>query len=330
MMSSAGRVVIGGGTGFVGSQLAAALERKGYQPVIVSRKRQGERQPTWKTLFAPAETGNRKMISWEDLNRDGLPSGTVGVVNTAGHNVLDPFWRWGDDLKKTIYDSRISTTGLLAKCVTEASTPPLAYVSMSGVGFYPPSTDNEQYTESSEGGQHDWLARLAKDWENAATLPKSVNTRSVVLRSGVVLGRQGGLVQQTILPFYLGLGGRMGPGDQVMPWIHVKDLADLIVHCLFNPECRGVYNAVAPDIVTNSKFVQTYASTMWRPAIFPIPSWVFNVIYGEERAAMVTQTQTVLPSRTLESGFEFRFPTIEEACEEFAHLSYIDSDSIPS
>eukprot|EP00088_Acartia_fossae_P065912 TRINITY_DN81414_c0_g1_i1.p1 TRINITY_DN81414_c0_g1~~TRINITY_DN81414_c0_g1_i1.p1 ORF type:complete len:139 (-),score=45.11 TRINITY_DN81414_c0_g1_i1:47-463(-) len=135
------------------------------------------------------------------------------------------------------------------------------------------------------------------------------------------------MIQQTILPFFFGLGGRMGSGDQVMPWIHVKDVAGLMVHCVNNDKCSGVFNTVAPEVITNNTFTQSYAGTLNRLAIFPVPGFVLNTIFGEERANMVLQSQTVVPKKALDTGYEFRFPTIKEACEEFAHLGYIDPDS---
>ena len=158
---------------------------------------------------------------------------------------------------------RVMTNKVLAKAIEQARVPPLAFVSMSGVAYYPPSTEGSPpHTEQSSGGKHDFMARLARDWEEAAVLPHTADTRCVQLRSGVVLGRNGGMVQQTILPFFFGLGGRMGSGQQAMPWIHVKDLADLSIHCLESPKCSGVYNAVAPDIVTNSQFVKAFAGAL--------------------------------------------------------------------
>ena len=164
----------------------------------------------------------------------------------------------------------------------------------------------------------------------------------VSLRSGVVLGRQGGLVEQTIIPFSLGLGGRMGSGNQVMPWIHVKDLASLVVYCVINKNCSGVYNAVSPHPTTNTDFVKAYARELNRPAIIPVPEFVFKAVFGSERANIITQSQvknspvqffseifpvqTVLPRRTLESGFSYTYPTIVEAAEEFAHFMYEDTN----
>ena len=205
---------------------------------------------------------------------------SAGGVQSSEENIFFMFCRWSDKLQKELYESRYDELSLrsipfslviprvlsnkvLAKAIEQARVPPLAFVSMSGVAYYPPSTEGSPpHTEESSGGEHDFMARLARDWEQAAVLPSTVDTRCVQLRSGVVLGRTGGMVQQTILPFFFGLGGRMGSGQQAMPWIHVQDLADLSVHCLESHNCSGVYNAVAPDIVTNSQFVKAFAGAL--------------------------------------------------------------------
>jgi len=336
----AGLVLVAGGSGFVGRAVCRALERGGYRAVIVSRS--SAPAPSGPLAWLPASlasllspgwasTSWSGRVTWEQLETSGLPAGTVGVVNCSGQNVLDPLRRWGEKLQGELYSSRVGTNQRLAQAIAKTSTPPLAFISMSGAAYYPPcSSVGEGSSETSGGGEHNWMARLSKDWEAATALPPSVPTRTIQLRSGVVLGREGGLVQQTILPFYLGLGGRMGPGSQYMPWIHVKDLASLIVHCLETPSCRGPYNAVSPHIVTNSQFVTAFASTLRRPAIFPAPEFIFRLIFGRERAGIVCDSQVVLPLRTVESGFTYQYGSIEAACGEFAHLAYIDPDTIPS
>ena len=155
--------------------------------------------------------------------------------------------------------------------------------------------------ETSAGGEHDFLARLCVDWEETARLPpdQGQGCRSVSLRSGVVLGRHGGMIQQLIVPFWLGLGGRMGSGDQPLAWIHVKDLASLVLHCLEEDACRGVLNAVAPEVVRNREFVAEFARVLDRPAVVPVPESVFNLLYGEERAASVVSDNPHLYSRSI-------------------------------
>lgn len=325
-----GRIVVGGGTGFIGKEVVSLFERLDYEVLVISRKKKAKASENWQVKLEiltdrDEEPLDQNTRSWIDIEEDGLPSGTVAVVNTAGQNVLDPLRRWSPGFKQNVYNSRVNTNHLLAKAIARSKVKPKAFVHMSGVGFYPPGLSVQD--ENSDGGKHDFLAKLVTDWERAAQLPPEVPTRVVSLRSGVVLGRNGGLVQQTILPFFLGVGGSMGAGSQLMPWIHVKDLASLIAHSVFS-ECSGVYNAVAPQTVTNKQFVKAFASEMGRPAIIPLPEFVLKAVFGAERASIITQSQNVQPTRTLESGFNFSYPTIKEAAEEFAHLMYIDPDAI--
>lgn len=324
---SAGKVLVAGGTGFVGGQVVKLFERLGYDVVVISRKAAVNTAKT-PSLLVDRDT-ERKTKTWSDIEADGLPSGTVAVINCSGQNVLDPLYRWNDSFKDLVYNSRVGTNRTLANAIINSPEKPACFIHMSGVGFYPPDQEGEEgRTEESEGGSHDWLARLVVDWEAAAQLPATVPTRVVSLRAGVVLGRHGGMVQQILPPFFLGLGGRMGAGDQVMPWIHVKDVAGLMAHCVTSQDCAGVYNTVAPEVITNNTFVKAFAGELNRPAFFPLPELVWRTIFGEERANMICQSQTVLPKKALKSGYNFSFPTIKEACEEFAHLSYVDPDDL--
>ena len=153
-----------------------------------------------------------------------------------------------------------------------------------------------------------------------------MGVRNVFVRPAVVLGRQGGMIQQIFVPFFCGVGGRMGAGTQPMAWIHVKDLCGMIVHAVENDNVEGVLNGVAPQMITNQDFVNAFASALHRPAFFPLPDTVWNLVFGQERATMITKGQKVIPKRTLETGYTFRFPTISEACQEFAQLMYQDVD----
>jgi len=318
-------VVLAGGSGFIGGEVRRLLTRLQYEVVVVGRPRERRWVALPSILGEPAPPPDR---TWADIEADGLPAGTVAVINCAGQNLLDPLYRWNDAFRAKVHTSRVRTNRLLARAVEQSPAPPRALLSMSGVAVYPPGP--AIHTEHSQGGgpEAPWLARLVTDWEAAAQLPAGHPTRVCTLRAGVVLGRRGGLVQQTILPFYFGLGGRMGPGDQVMPWIHVKDVARLMVHCIQSEDCSGVFNAVAPELVTNQQFVQAYAGELRRPALFPAPAWVFRLAFGAERAAVITDSLSVTPERTLQAGFQYQYPTVVEAAEEFAHLFYVDPDEI--
>jgi len=317
-----GRILVGGGSGFIGKEVVRLFERLDYEVIVISRSNVRVK-PRPLEGFREYNPVPKNIRTWDNIKEDGLPSGTVAIVNVAGQNILDPFKRWSDGFKKTVYDSRINTNNLLARAIEKRQVKPKALIHVSGVGYYPPG--DEPIDESHEGGTHDYFAKLVHDWENAAQIHTVSNTRVVSLRSGIVLGRNGGLVQQTILPFVCGLGGRMGSGNQIMPWIHVKDLASLIAFCV-HTETSGVINAVAPEKVTNREFVKAYANHLSRPALIPIPSVMLKSIFGDERASIITQSQNVVPKRAIELGFKFQYPTIAQAIEEFAYLMYEDMD----
>ncbi|KAI1286312.1 Epimerase family protein SDR39U1 [Halotydeus destructor] len=294
--SGLGTVVIGGGTGFVGSALAAAFESIGSKVWIISR--------------LPNSSG----MSWEDLAAEGLPKDTSVVINVAGQNVLDAKKSWSEGFKQNVMSSRINTTRSLASAIQRSEKPPKAFVTISGVGYYPPS-ETKEYNEFSSGGKGDFFAELCQQWEEAGTLPNSLPTRHVVIRSGVVLGRYGGMIKQLYFPFFMGVGGRMGSGKQWMPWIHVDDLVRMFLFASQNEEVTGVLNGVAPNPATNAEFTNAFAAAMWRPALFPVPEAILRFAFSAERARMVVEGQKVLPKRTLDLGFTYQHPEINEACK---------------
>ena len=145
----------------------------------------------------------------------------------------------------------------------------------------------------------------------------------IVSISGVVLGRDGGMIKQTIIPFCFGLGGRIASGKQYFPWIHVADMASIITFSIMNEQVTGVLNGVAPEIITNEQFTKAFGSAfvIKRPTIFPIPGAVMNMVYGPERGKIILEGQKVIPKRTLELGYKYLFPDIKSACDEFARLT---------
>lgn len=290
------RVLVGGGTGFIGRALVEALKRKGHEVTIISRSQ------------APGK------ITWSEIAKLSLPE-CEAVVNLAGENILNPLKRWNEGFLQTLRDSRIETTKTLAKKISEASNPPKVFVSSSAVGYYPPS-DTAEYTEDSPPSSADALTTLCADWEKSAKLPDGCKTRLVTLRIGVVLGRGGGVIQQTIWPFWFGLGGVLGSGKQYFPWIHVDDMTGIIFHALENDHVTGVLNAVAPQVVTNESYTKEYAGALWRPAILPTPSFAVNFIFGQDRGKILLEGQKVIPKRTLEMGYKFQYPELKQALAE--------------
>ncbi|NXP42344.1 D39U1 protein, partial [Leiothrix lutea] len=213
-----------------------------------------------------------------------------------------PFPRWGDAFCKEVISSRVETTKTLAKAIAAAEQPPRAWVLITGVGI---------------GGDFDFFSRLVSSWEAAALIPGSP-TRAVVVRSGVVLGRDGGAISQMLLPFRLGLGGPVGSGLQPFPWIHIQDLCGIVCHALEQDSVRGVLNGVSPSSpgTSNGGFARALGAVLGRPALLPVPAWAVRAALGAERAGMLLQGQRVLPKRTLESGYQFTFPELPAALKD--------------
>uniref|UniRef100_A0A0B6ZIY9 DUF1731 domain-containing protein n=1 Tax=Arion vulgaris TaxID=1028688 RepID=A0A0B6ZIY9_9EUPU len=289
-------IVVGGGTGFVGRHFANLGRSKGFKIINVSR------------------TARPNCITWSDISRTGLPDDCTAVVSMSGEPILQPFKRWTSEMKSKMRESRVDKTMLLNQAIASAAKPPQVFVAISGIGYYKPDT-NKEYTESDKVEPFDFLSEVTKDWEAAAVLPDNVKTRSVILRTGIVLGNDGGMVANIKTPFSLGLGGPIGSGKQWLSWIHVEDLVGIIMHAVETEHCKGVLNATAPKPVTSGTFTKAYASALHRPHLFPMPAFVANAMFGSEAAEVMLDGQKVLPKRTLEMGYQFKYPDIESACK---------------
>eukprot|EP00106_Octopus_bimaculoides_P014288 XP_014781730.1 PREDICTED: epimerase family protein SDR39U1-like [Octopus bimaculoides] len=289
---------VGGGSGFIGRHLCKKLRSVGYKVIIVSR------------------SAGLNKITWKDVQENGLPDDCKAVVNLAGENLMNPLRRWNAGFEKDLYDSRIKTTKTLVTAISSAQTPPEVFVSTSAIGFYAPDDENSS-TEYSPGGDHDFLSGLCSEWETASTLSPSLTNivRRVIIRVGIVLGRDGGVIQNIYPVFNLGLGGRIGSGNQWFPWIHISDIAGIYQYAVCNSHVNGILNGVAPQPLTNSEFTQTFAKAMNRPAIFPVPEFAMNLVYGRERAKAVLQGQKILPERTLKFGYKFEYPDLVSVCK---------------
>lgn len=303
-MSSAGHVLLGGGTGFVGSALRQILLNKGYEVTVISRM-----------------PGPRR-VTWFDICSSGLPSGVTAVVNLAGQNILDAWQKWTPGFKQNVWNSRVNTTHTLAKAIQKASERPKVFATISGVGIYQPSTENEYDENSRVSESFDFLSKLALEWEKVAQLPPEIGVRQVVIRSGVVLGRHGGMIKEMYIPFFFGVGGPIASGKQYLPWIHVKDLCNLFIFAIENEHVSGVLNGVAPQVVTNEGFTQAFAKAMRRPAIFRVPEFVLDFMFSKERAKIMTEGQKVHPKRVVEAGFQYEFPCIDDAVKDCSRLFY--------
>jgi uncharacterized protein (TIGR01777 family) len=286
-------VLVSGATGLVGSELLPLLSTGGHQV-----RRLGRGPGGW-----DPEGGRLD---------PGLLEGLDGVVHLAGENIANG--RWTPDRKARIRESRVRGTRLLCETLARLKRPPETLVSASAVGFYG-DRGEEELTESSRPG-FGYLAEVCKDWEQATEPARDAGIRVVNLRLGIVLSPKGGALSKMLLPFSLGLGGRLGHGRQFMSWISLSDLSSLILRALTDSALSGPVNAVAPHPVTNREFTRTLASVLGRPAFTPMPAFLARLAFGEMAEALLLGGAKVLPGRLTGSGFEFQHPTLEIALRE--------------
>jgi uncharacterized protein (TIGR01777 family) len=272
------RVTITGASGLIGTKLAAALTQRGDEVTKISL-RKGAPDPT-------------------DL------AGRDAIVHLAGEPVAQ---RWNDATRKAILESRERGTRQLVQAIAKADPKPKALISSSAVGYYGPHGD-ERLDEDTPPGD-DFLARVCVAWEHEAN--QADGLRVVTVRTGVVLDKQGGALSKMLTPFKLGGGGPVAGGEQYMPWIHADDVVGIYLAAIDN-DWSGPVNASAPEPATNKAFSKALGKALHRPAIAPIPGAAIRLLYGD-MAEIVTKGQRVIPRRTLELGYTFQHPDLDEA-----------------
>jgi uncharacterized protein (TIGR01777 family) len=230
------------------------------------------------------------------------------VFHLAGESVGEG--RWTAEKKKRITSSRVRGTRHLVSGIEATHPRPAVLVSASAIGYYG-DRGEEVLDESAQPGG-DFLAQVCQAWEAEAARARSLGLRVVVPRIGLVLGKDGGALARMLLPFKLGLGGRLGSGRQWVSWIHLDDLAGLLLHAARKPEINGPMNAVTPGAVTNREFTRVLAAVLKRPAIFSVPAPLLRLALGEF-ASVLLASQRITPRIALETGYQFRYPALEDA-----------------
>ncbi|MFP4137882.1 MAG: TIGR01777 family oxidoreductase [Halomonas sp.] len=294
------RVLITGGSGFVGQRLSRRLVEAGHRVQVVSRDPQAAR---------------RRLPEGADVRRSALDfvdAPPEALVNLAGEPIAAR--RWSDDQKEKLLDSRLNATrelvGLCEQLEQTGERVPKVLVSASAMGYYGDQGDHEVTEETPP---HDEFAhRLCRRWEEAAREAEAFGVRVARLRIGLVLDQGGGSLAKMLPPFKLGLGGRFGSGRQFMPWVHREDLVRAILFLLERDDLEGPFNGSAPHPVTNAEFTRTLAKQLGRPALFPVPAIVLETVFGEMARLLLTGAD-MRPRRLQEAGFEFRFVTLEAA-----------------
>lgn len=296
------KILVTGSTGLVGSALIPKLEAKGHQIIRLVR----------------SESNDASAVFWNpgqgEINAAGL-EGLNGVVHLAGENLAEG--RWTDEKKRRIRESRVKGTRLLSETLAQLNRKPEVLVSASAVGFYGNRGD-EVLTERSASGS-DFLAEACREWELATQPAAQAGIRVVNLRFGVIFSSEGGALKKMLLPFRLGVGGKLGSGRQYMSWIAIDDAVEAIEFALTNETLRGAVNAVAPQAVTNYDFTKTLGRVLSRPTIFTVPAFATHLAFGEMADETLLASQRVEPQRLLEAGYTFKYPTLEAALRHVLH-----------
>lgn len=292
------KVMIAGGSGFIGAALVRELQAAGHEVWILtrqSRRRENE-------------------IEWDGITAEGW-RGRIGemdaVVNVTGFGL--EHWPWTSSQKRRFLDSRVVPGKALASGIVDSARRPAVLAQISGINHY--GLRGETIADESTPAAADYLARLTVAWE-AATLPvEQAGVRRVVARSGIVLDAHGGQFPLMALPVRFFLGGRLGQGDQAVPWIHLADQVRALRFLVENEKARGVYNLVAPTPTSNEQFMRAIASALGRPYWLPTPAFLMRAVLGE-MSVLVLEGRYSRPARLLQADYVFRFPTVEAALRD--------------
>jgi uncharacterized protein len=302
------KVAVTGGTGFIGSRLVDRLLAEGHQVLLLVRNasKAQQRFPKAEVVsYTPKVSG-----AWQQAI-----AGYDGVVNLAGEPISN---RWTDNSKQEILESRALGTAKIVEAISQANPKPSVLVNASAVGYYGTS-ETAVFDETSSPGQ-DFLAEVCKAWEAEAEKVKATGTRLVIVRTGIVLGPDGGVLAKMMFPFQLFAGGPLGDGKQWVSWIHREDLVNLIIKALTDSTVAGVLNGTAPNPVSMGELCQELGNIIQRPSWLPVPGFALELLLGEA-SKLVLEGQNVKPQKTESTGFRFQYTTVKAALSQILKSS---------
>jgi uncharacterized protein len=295
------KIIVTGSSGLIGTALVAALITRGDEVTCLVRG----------AAHARRADGAREVL-WNPA-RGELDAAELEGHDAAIHLAGDPIaeGRWTDEKKRRIRESRVQGTTLLSATLAKLKTPPRVLLSASAVGYYG-DRGAETLTETSAAGA-DFLADVCREWEASTDAAKGAGVRVVLLRFGVVFSGKGGALVKMLTPFKLGVGGKIGSGEQYMSWIALDDVVGAILHALAHEELQGAVNVVAPRPVTNAEFTKTLGGVLGRPTIFAVPAFAARLAFGEMADAALLASQRIEPARLKATNYQFKYPELEGA-----------------
>jgi uncharacterized protein (TIGR01777 family) len=296
------KILITGGTGFVGKQLTSRFIQEGNEVTILTRSLKESGQLPKEISYLQGDPTQKG--PWQEA----IPSHDV-IINLAGASI---FSKWSDEYKKLIRDSRVFTTRNIIEGIPSKFEKRISLFSTSAVGYYGFHGDEELDEESPPG--NDFLARLAIEWEVEALKAQDKGARVVITRFGIVLGEKGGALGQMIPLFKKFIGGPIGSGQQWFSWVHIKDLAEAFAFLIKHPEISGPINVCSPNPVKNKDLAKALGRALHRPSFMPAPAFMIKLVLGEF-GSVILEGQRVLPRRLLKKGFTFQYPDIDKALQ---------------
>lgn len=303
-------VLIIGASGFIGRELVKELDQNGHRPVAVTRN-------TWhaRDILGKSVT----IVEWDGISPVHLAKALMGidaVVNLAGENIGSG--RWTDRRKRKIINSRINTGKVLKDAIKISNAKPSVLIQGSAIGYYGYKVD-EPADENHPAGTG-FVAALTEEWELSVSAAATLVPRIVFLRTGLVLGKNGGLMEKMLLPFRFHIGSIIGPGNQWMSWIHISDLVKAIRFLIENKNCSGPYNLTAPNPVQMRPFIETIGRTIEKPVRFKVPGLLLKIALGKMARETVLASQNILPAKLLEEQFEFEYRELAPALEDLLSI----------
>jgi uncharacterized protein (TIGR01777 family) len=298
------RIVIAGGSGFLGHLLVTRLAADRHDITILTRR-------------PGRNAGPAKAVAWNpdgDATGDWVQSmdGAAAVINLAGEGIADK--RWSPARKAALVDSRVRPTRSLIAAMKRASKPPRVLIQGSGAGYY--GTHGDEILDESSPPGTDFFGQLCVAWEAAAAPAQDLGARLVIVRQGIVLARNGGALKKMLPPFHFFVGGPIASGRQYISWIHRDDWLAVMLWAISDPSASGPLNATAPNPVPNAEFARAIGHALHRPSWLPVPGLALRLLVGEMANDALIKGQRVVPARALSLGFHFAFPTIDDAMKE--------------
>ncbi|VVH67239.1 Cell division inhibitor [uncultured Gammaproteobacteria bacterium] len=289
-------ILITGGTGFIGSTLCSRLLEEGNNKIVILSRHSEKIKPP---IQAIAELNELKDNDAFDV-----------VINLAGEPIANK--RWSDQQKHQIFSSRINTTEKLIAYLETLENKPKLLISGSAIGYYG-IDKTDTVIEEKDNGDNSFSSELCQKWEAVALKAEKLGIRTCLLRTGIVLGKNGGALNKMLLPFKMYLGGRIGNGKQWMSWIHIDDLIGIILHCINHDNLKGAVNGTSPNPVTNQAFTKTLGTVLKRPTIFPMPALVVKLLMGQMGEELLLAGKQIRPKKALDAGYIFKYKILEEA-----------------